>query len=275
VLIVLGLSVASLISAATLRRWSVPLALVLAAAVITLAALWWAWMRAADRDGLQSPARIVRFAAANLPIVAGIAAASAGLHLAILAADGGHTIAIAPRAALYGGVSICLAASTLMPASKPIARVRAARLVTSAGALGLVFIGAIVPPVYLVPALALLLVTGLAAEAQLDRRPSLTRKYARRVELCLHTDHQLEAPAARVLRRRRGPDRGRDRRREFLRGLRRGGPPAQLAWSRHPRSHSRILSRPLPVCRSTPPHRPHDTGCDQLLRSRGHDLQLP
>jgi low temperature requirement protein LtrA len=201
VLIVLGLSVASLISAATLRRWSVPLALVLAAAVVTLAALWWAWMRAADRDGLQSPAQIARFAAANLPIVAGIAAASAGLHLAIMAAGGGHTIAIVPRAALYGGVSICLAASTLMPASKPIARVRAARLVTSAGALGLVFMGAIVPPVYLVPALALLLATGLAAEAQLDRRPSLTRKYARRVELCLHTDHQLEAPAARVLRR--------------------------------------------------------------------------
>jgi low temperature requirement protein LtrA len=196
VLIVLGLSVASLISAATVRRWSVPLAFVLAAAVITLAALWWAWMRAADRDALHSPAQIARFAAANLPIVTGIAAASAGLHLAILAADGGHTIAIVPRAALYGGVSICLAASTLMPASKPIAEARAARLITSAGALSLVFTGAIVPPVYLVPALALLLVTGLAVEAQLDRRPSLTRRYARRVEMRLDTDHLPRSPGA-------------------------------------------------------------------------------
>lgn len=37
-------------------------------------------------------------------------------------------------------------------------------------------------PVYLVPTLALLLATGLTAEARLDVRPSLTRKYTRRVE---------------------------------------------------------------------------------------------
>ena len=42
VLIVLGESVARLISAAALRPWSVPLAVVPTAAVVTLAALWWA-----------------------------------------------------------------------------------------------------------------------------------------------------------------------------------------------------------------------------------------
>jgi hypothetical protein len=81
-----------------------------------------------------------------------------------------------------------------MPASKPIAQVRAARLVTAAGVMGLVFLGAIVPPVYLVPALALLLAIGLAAEARLDRRPSLTRKYARRVVLRRQADGWVEAP---------------------------------------------------------------------------------
>ena len=183
VLIVLGLSVAGLISAAAAqRRWSVPPALVLIAAFITLAALWWAWMRAADRDALQSPSDIARFAAANLPIVAGIAAASAGLHLTVLAADSKTMLPLGPRVALYGGVSICLAASALMPASKPIAQVRTARLVTVAAVTGLVFLGAVVLPVYLVPTLALLLVTGLTAEARLDARPSLTRKYTRRVQ---------------------------------------------------------------------------------------------
>ena len=44
VLIVLGESVARLISAATERPWSVPLAVILAAALLTLAGLWWAWL---------------------------------------------------------------------------------------------------------------------------------------------------------------------------------------------------------------------------------------
>jgi len=171
VLIVLGESVARLISAAALRPWSVPLAAVLAAAVVTLATLWWAWIRSADHRALDGPPVITRFAAANLPIVAGIAAASAGLHVAILAADGATTIGIGPRAALYGGVSVCLLASAILPSGKLTRRARAARLATSAAAMGLVFMGAIVLPVYLVPALAAVLALGLAAETH----PALAR----------------------------------------------------------------------------------------------------
>jgi low temperature requirement protein LtrA len=154
VLIVLGASVVRLIGAATLRPWSIPLAVVLAAAVVTLATLWWAWLRSADRSALDGPRTIAWFAAANLPIVAGIAAASAGLHIAILAADGAATIGIGPRAALYGGVSVGLLASALLPSAKMTGMARAARAATSAAAMGLVFMGAIVRPVYLVPALA-------------------------------------------------------------------------------------------------------------------------
>ena len=54
VLIVLGESMARLISAATVRPWSLPLAIVLAAALITLAALWWAWLTSADCRALAS-----------------------------------------------------------------------------------------------------------------------------------------------------------------------------------------------------------------------------
>jgi low temperature requirement protein LtrA len=165
VLIVLGESVARLVSAATQRPWSVPLAVVLTAAVVTLATLWWAWIRSADPRALDSPRAIAWFAAANLPIVGGIAAASGGLHLAILAADGASTIGIGPRAALYGGVSVCLLASAGLPSGQMTRPARAARLATSAAAMGLVFMGAIVIPVYLVPALTLALVLGLAAEA--------------------------------------------------------------------------------------------------------------
>ncbi|MBV9206927.1 MAG: low temperature requirement protein A [Actinobacteria bacterium] len=175
VLIVLGESVARLISAAALRPWSVPLAVVLAAAVVTLAALWWAWIRSADHTALDSTPTITWFAAANLPIVAGIAAASAGLHVAILAADGAATIGIGPRAALYGGVSVCLLASAVLPPGTLAGPARAARLATSAAAMGLVFMGAIVLPVYLVPALTAVLALGLAAETH----PALTGRYLR------------------------------------------------------------------------------------------------
>ena len=113
---------------------------------------------------------ITWFAAANLPIVAGIAAASVGLHVAILAA-GASAIGIGPRAALYGGVSVCLLASAVLPSGKLAGSARAVRLATSAAAMGLVFMGAIVLPVYLVPALTAVLTLGLAAETH----PALAR----------------------------------------------------------------------------------------------------
>ena len=166
VLIVLGESVARLVSAAALRPWSAPLGAVLAAAVITLAALWRAWLTAADRGALDRQTAIAAFTAANLPIVAGIAAASAGLHIAILAAHGGGTIGTGPRAALYGGVSVYLLATAALPSSAMTRRIRALRVATSMAAMGLVFMGAIVVPVYLVPALTAVLITGIAAEAR-------------------------------------------------------------------------------------------------------------
>ncbi len=60
---------------------------------------------------------------------------------------------------------MCLLASAVLPSRKMTRQARAARLATSAGAMGLVFMGAIVVPVYLVPALTVVLTLGLAAEA--------------------------------------------------------------------------------------------------------------
>jgi hypothetical protein len=125
------------------------------------------WLSTADRDALDTPQAIARFTAVNLPIVGGIGAASAGLHLAILAAHGGGTIGAGPRAALYGGVSVYLLASAILPSRKLTWQARAARLTTALAAMGLVFMGAIVVPVYLVPALAAVLALGLIAEAWL------------------------------------------------------------------------------------------------------------
>ena len=63
-------------------------------------------------------------------------------------------------------MSVYLLASVLLPSTKMTAPVRAVRLATALAAMGLVFMGAIVEPVYLVPALTAVLVLGLAAEAR-------------------------------------------------------------------------------------------------------------
>jgi low temperature requirement protein LtrA len=183
VLIVLGESVTRLISAAAARPWSVPLAVVLAAAMLTLGALWVAWLWAAGRDGLRSPPAIAGFAAVNLPIVAGIAAASAGLHLAILAADGATTIGLGPRAALYGGVSVCLLGTAILPSGRMTPWRRAVRVATALGALGLVFMGAFVRPIYLVPALTAVLALGLVTEAHPGWRLAVRRRGPARAKL--------------------------------------------------------------------------------------------
>jgi low temperature requirement protein LtrA len=189
VLIVLGESMARLISAAAARPWSLPLAIVLTAALITLAALWWSWLTAADRSAIDSPAAIARFTALNLPLVAGIAAGSAGLHIAILAADGASTIGVGPRAALYGGVSVCLVSSVLLPSTRMTRPARIIRLATALGAMGLVFMGAIVEPVYLVPALTAVLALGLIAEA--SHRTSTDERSARPA----YREKQLSSPS--------------------------------------------------------------------------------
>ena len=180
---------ARLISAAAARPWSLPLAIVLMAALLTLSALWWGWLTAADRRALDSPAAIARFTALNLPLVTGVAAGSAGLHIAILAADGAGTIAIGPRAALYGGVSLYLLASAALPSRRTTARVRTWRIATALAALGLVFMGAIVVPVFLVPALTAVLTLGLAAEGR-HRSPRPITDAARKPRLtpAIHRD---------------------------------------------------------------------------------------
>src|SRR5262249_5186799 len=76
------------------------------------------WLTAADCRALDSAPAVARFTALNLPVVASVAASSAGLHIAILAADGAGTIPVGPRAALYGGVSVFLLASAALPAPK-------------------------------------------------------------------------------------------------------------------------------------------------------------
>jgi hypothetical protein len=74
------------------------------------------------------------------------------------------------RAAVYGGVSICLLASGPLPSAKITRSARLIRLATALAAMGLVFMGAIVEPAYLVPALTAVLALGLTAKARL-RRP--------------------------------------------------------------------------------------------------------
>jgi low temperature requirement protein LtrA len=170
-LIVLGESVANLVGAATQRPWTVALGVVLAAAFATIAAMWWISFNTIDHSVVgRGRLSTLGYMYVQLPMVAGIAAASAGLHRAILAAAGGGAIPIAPRAAIYGGTGIYLLAAAALPALNRSRHAREIRLAAAVASFGLVLMGAIVAPVFLVPALALILVT----EIWLDARPRKT-----------------------------------------------------------------------------------------------------
>ena len=70
---------------------------------------------------------------------------------------------------------MCLAATAILPSARMTPWRRMVRLATALAAMGLVFMGAIVLPVYLVPALTAILALGLAAEAHpplVARRPA-------------------------------------------------------------------------------------------------------
>src|SRR5262249_15609963 len=135
VLIVLGESVVRLVSAARERSGAVWLAVALAASFSVTAVLWWFWLRAlaVPTAHVSGPGYLLL----NLPLVLGIAAASAGLHIAILAAHDGGTIHTPARIALYGGVALFLLAAACLPASGISPYERSVRLGAAAASAGL------------------------------------------------------------------------------------------------------------------------------------------
>ena len=169
-LIVLGESMVQLVGATTRHPWSVPAAVVFVSAFTTITILWWL-----SFNGLQeitsgdNPRAVNRFATTQSVMVGSLAAASAGLSVAVVAANGGGTIELAPRIALYGGVALYLvaAASSVPRSRRPYAVVtRAAAAVASAA---LVYMGAVVKPVLLVPSHTIILVSAVAIEGLLNR----------------------------------------------------------------------------------------------------------
>jgi low temperature requirement protein LtrA len=190
VLIVLGESLTRLVDAATRRAWTPELTVVLAASFATIASQWWISLRAADEAPIASGPTLssLAYRLLHLPVVLSIAAASAGLHIAILAATGG-TIGTPARVALYGGTGAFLFAAAALPvghAGRPARLVRSGAAVAS---IALVPMGSFVAPVYLVPALTAILVAEIAIELQLAQSKqeltpsSMTRRPQRRAQL--------------------------------------------------------------------------------------------
>jgi low temperature requirement protein LtrA len=196
-LIVLGESVVRLVSAATQRPWSAQLCVVLAAAFVTIAGMWWISFNAIDHAMVRRGRRpTLAYIYSQLPMVAGIAAASAGLHRAILAAAGGGAIPLAPRGAVYGGVAVYLLAVAALPAARGRTRARRARLAAGLAAFSLVYMGALVAPVFLVPTLTLVLAVEILCEMP---RPIGPRKYPRTTSIGNFVHSSVDPPPS-------GPD---------------------------------------------------------------------
>jgi len=165
VLIVLGGSVVQLVTAASQRPWTVQLAVVLFAAFTTIAAMWWIAFNSFDHDAVRRGRRpTLVYIYIQLPLVAAIAGVSAGLHRAILAATGAGPIHLGPRIAIYAGVAVALVMTAVLPAGHAHPRARRIRLIAAAVAAGLVAMGAVVAPVFLLPSLSLVLAAVVASD---------------------------------------------------------------------------------------------------------------
>ena len=165
VLIVLGGSVAQLVTAASQRPWTLRMGVVLFAAFATIVALWWIAFNSVDHDTVRRGRRpSLVYIYAQLPLVAGIAAASAGLHKAIVAGTGAIPIHLGTRVAIYGGVAVALAMTALLPGGRAHPRARRIRLLAAGVSAGLIAMGAVVEPVFLLPTLSLLLAAVVACD---------------------------------------------------------------------------------------------------------------
>jgi low temperature requirement protein LtrA len=165
VLIVLGGSVAQLVTAASQRPWSLRLSVVLFAAFTTIAALWWIALNSFEHDAIRRGRRpTLVYIYSQLPLVAAIAAASAGLHSAILAGAGLGPIHLGPRIAIYGSVAAVLATTAVLPAGRAHPKARRIRLVAAGVSAGLIAMGAVVAPVFVLPSLSLVLAAVIAAD---------------------------------------------------------------------------------------------------------------
>jgi low temperature requirement protein LtrA len=165
VLIVLGGSVAQLVTAASQRLWTIQLAVVLFAAFATIAGLWWIALNSFDHDAVRRGRRpTLVYIYTQLPLVTAIGAVAAGLHAAILAATGPGPIHLGPRIAIYGGVAVALAMTSVLPGGRAHPRARWIRLAAAGVSAGLVAMGAVVAPVFLLPSLSLVLGAVIASD---------------------------------------------------------------------------------------------------------------
>ena len=173
VLIVLGESVLRLVDAATRRAWTPQLTVVLTAAFATIASLWWISLRGTDEAPIAGGPTLgnLAYRLLYLPVVLSIAAASAGLHIAILAATGG-TIGTPARVALYGGTGVFLLAAAALPVGRAGRPARLVRFGAAVASFALVPMGSFVAPVFLVPALTAILIAQIVIELHLARQPS-------------------------------------------------------------------------------------------------------
>ena len=150
-----------------------PLAVVLMAAVVTLAALWWAWNRSADRQALDDAGAMHPQVRRDEPADSGghrrRQRRPAHGHLGRRRCD--HYTRSGPGPRCTAGGSLGLLATAILPSAEELDRVGQGDQPgdLSSAAMGLVFMGRIVVPVSLVPAVTLVLALGLDAES----RPAL------------------------------------------------------------------------------------------------------
>ncbi len=170
--IVLGESVAALVSGTSNARWALDTGLVAAAGFGIPVCLWWIYFDFVDVSVIRRGLLGLVYMYSHLALFCSVTAVGAGVRMAIEHAPSAHLPA-GTRWALCGGVALFLLSISAFHAGTSTAErlgVVPVRLGLAGLVVGLGFLGALLPPLVLVAVLVTLLGVGLVIEATACRR---------------------------------------------------------------------------------------------------------
>lgn len=162
-IIVLGEAVIAVVSGTTDTNWNGRALVVAVGGFAAAAAIWWIYFDTLDSTILRrSVAAGQVYLYAHLPLLAGLAAAGAGVEIAI--EDAAHgSLTEGARWALFGGLAVCLAAMTVIHVTATRAVRERDLWLRIVVALGAVVVAAVTVSAFIAVGVVVVLLSGLVA----------------------------------------------------------------------------------------------------------------
>ena len=188
-IIVLGESVIATANGVSSVQWNFATIATASMGFAMAACTWWINFDFVEDNAIKSKALLPRFVYlyGHFFIVASIVAAGIGIEHAIRETEHGH-LELSTRALISGGIAVYLAAITIVRLVTGVCNQVIPRIVFIALSLVLLFVGAYLPPMVLMLAYLLLLVSGIWIESRYDYDKEKEEDEVPHLTPCEHAD---------------------------------------------------------------------------------------